>query len=278
MAMRNRFSAHEYVSPPRLSGEGGIVLVWRLLNSAPEDLIRAEKKALKLARDGAAEVQRIMKLRARRRPENMQAEDRALDGCWGAIHDQIEAWTRIPDHPNQQLAFRLLALLFDGGLDFTNTKFEVQVVESSNRLERIEEEELDELLLKLVHTDLLGLLQQAHEAFREKLGVGESAVPVPETAELIEAIRELAFLIANYARVMSAAIDIDDEKTIARFRQALAPLAAYRAVNTFTRTPGGTAPVVSPEPVVSPAPAVDPDTDVIDPEAPIPDPLGDDLE
>ena len=38
-------------SPPRLSGEGGIVLVWRLLNSAPEDLIRTEKKALKQARD-----------------------------------------------------------------------------------------------------------------------------------------------------------------------------------------------------------------------------------
>jgi hypothetical protein len=237
------------------------VLVWRLLNSAPEDLIRTEKKALKQARDAAAEVQRVMKLRARRRPENMQAEDRALDGCWGAIHDQIEAWTRIPNHPNQQLALRLLASLFEGGLDFTNTKFEIQVVESSNRLERIEEESLEELLHKLVHTDLLGLLRRAHEDFAEKLGIGRAIVPVPETGELIEAIRELSFRIANYARVLSAAIDIDDEKTIARFEQALAPLAAYRAMKAVARATG--------------ADPVSPDTDVIDPEAPIPDPMVD---
>jgi hypothetical protein len=54
--------------------------------------------------------------------------------------------------------------------------------------------------------------------------------------------------------------------------------AAVGRAGTFTRTPRGSEPMVSPEPVVIPEPAVDPNTDVIDPEAPIPDPLGDDLE
>lgn len=125
-----------------------------------------------------------------------------------------------------------------------------------NRLERIENEGLRERLERLVNPELLRLLREAHERFGEKLGVGTIPFEVPETAELIEAIRRLSFLIADYARVLSARIDMDDASSIERFKKALAPLAVHRAENAPTRS----APRAEP----------DPDTDVIDPAEPIP--------
>lgn len=234
MAIRNEFAIHEALGPPRISAPGGIVLVKRLLISAPDDLTVREQKALSKVRDQGVDVQRIMKLRARLAPVNMEAEDRELDGWWGAIHDQVGAWTRVPSHPNYREAVSLQSSLYPEGLTFTNMKFEVQWVESNVRIERIDEESLKSRLEALIHPALLPLLEQAHWAFGEKLGVGETEVEIPDSTELIESMRDLSFLIGDYARVLSAQVDIEDEASIARFKKAIAPLIRHRKENGST--------------------------------------------
>lgn len=265
MAMRNQFAIHEDLGPPRISAAGGIVLVKRLLISAPDDLTVREQKALSRTRDQAVDVQRIMKLRARLMPVNMQVVDRELDGWWGAVYDQVGAWTRVPSHPNYLEATSLKATLYPKGLSFTNMKFEVQWVESNVRIERIDEESLKSRLEALIHPALLPLLEQAHWAFGEKLGVGETEVEIPDSTELIESMRDLSFLIGNYARVLSAQVDIDDDASIARFKKAVAPLTRHRKENGSTPSKKGDVPAVvddDPEtPIPEPPLVVDPSLD-----------------
>lgn len=219
----------DFIRPPRLSTEAGILLAIRLLNSKPVDLDEAEKRALRSVRETVLETQRVGKARARLRPENLQDEDERFDERWGAVYTQLEGWARLENDPRGELARALLATLFPDGLMFLTRSYGDEWVQSQERLQRIEEEGLEEDLVSLVHPELLREVRTAHEALGEGLGVGESPVALPESRAMLEALRDLSLAISDYARVLAGRVERGDAESERRFQQAMAPLALYRA-------------------------------------------------
>lgn len=258
---------HESIRPARLDADGGVLLGIRLINSKPADIATHEKRALKRVREATVEVQRIAKLRDRLRPQNLKDEDRRFDAAWGAVQGQLAAWARLDYTPPGQMAAGLLTSLFADGLIFLTRSYEDQWVESKRRLDRIDEEGLEESLTSLVHPDLLAHVRAAHDALGEGLGVGEVPLEIPDGRALLEALRALSLEISGYARVLAGSVDVRDDESVQRFRAAMAPLDAYRA--THGRSSG-----------VDPA-ADGGDEDVVgggddlDPEGPIPEPTDD---
>ena len=256
-----RFEFHEYVRPARLDAAGGVLLGVRLIKSKPADIAPHEKRALKRVREATVEVQRIAKLRDRLRPQNLKDEDRRFDAAWGAVEGQLAAWARLDDTPPGRLAAELLTSLFPYGLVFLTRSYEDQWFESKRRLERIDEEGLEESLTSLVNPDLLAHTRDAHAALGEGLGAGDAPFEAPDGRALLEALRTLSLEVASYARVLAGSVDDRDEETANRFRAAMAPLAAYRA--THGRGSGDDDPSVEDG---------GDDVEDVDPEAPIPEP------
>jgi hypothetical protein len=260
-----------YITPPRVSAASAIVLVRRLINAAPPDLSDAERNALRTMRERAVAVQEIEKTRERLRPENLKDEDRLFDGYWGALKDQIFSWLRVAGTPQYTIAERLQKALFLTGLDFITLSYETQWYESAKRLERIVEENLEDLINQLVHPTLLPLVREAHQSLGEGLGVGETAIEEPDSEALRKALRAVSLSVSDYARILSGSVDTSDPVSTARFLSAMAPLDKHRAAYPTTpasRTPTDQPPASPTPDTPAPEPAVDPDEP--GPEAPLP--------
>ncbi len=244
----------EAIRPPRLSTEGGVLLGIRLLKSKPIDLDKTEKRALRAVRAAILEVQRVGKARERLRPQNLKDEDQEFDQRWGAVHGQLDAWARLAGDPRGEEADALIRSLFPDGLTFLTRSYEDEWVASERRLERIEEEGLEERLTALVHPDLLREVRAAHAALGEGLGVGKKPLELPDGRALLESLRALSLAISDYARVLSAKVERGDAKSERRFEEALAPLFHHRA----GRGGGAGHDEERPEPPVTPSDPVGP--------------------
>lgn len=264
----------EFIRPPRLSTDGGILLGIRLLKSKPADLDDNEKRALRGVRAAVLETQRVGKARARLRPENLQDEDERFDERWGAVYTQLGGWARLENDPRGEQARRLLASLFPDGLMFLTRSYGDEWVQSQERLQRIEEEGLEDSLVSLVHPDLLREVRKAHDALGEGLGVGDEPLPPLESRAMLDALRTLSLAISDYARVLAGRVERGDADSERRYLQAMAPLELFRA----SRGRGSGEDEVDPSAPVPPAddgPVVDDDPDVDPPvlDEPVP-PVG----
>lgn len=230
-----------YLTPPRVSEANAVVLTRRLINAAPDDIQPNEKKALRFMREGAVEIQSIATQRDKARPENLSDEDVSFDGSWGLFQDQVTGWLRVPGTPKYAIAQRLKSLLFPNGITFVSYSYEDEWFESAKRLRLIDEEGLEASITQLVHADVLPLLRRAHDAMGEGLGVGSTRVTPPDSRAMLTAVRKVAQQIASYARVLSAAVDLDDPESVKRFRSAMEPLDRHRSAYPSPSRKGGAA-------------------------------------
>lgn len=266
MAMPNDF--YEYMRPVRTSAQEAVYLTERLVNAAPEDLASKVAAALDAACMRSGEALEIMKQRRRAKPVTAVPTERVFEGLWGALHQQIDAWVRIPGEPLAKIAERILASYFPAGLTFLTLKFEDEWVESRARLERIDEEGVEAALAQLIHPSLLPKLRAIHVELGDVLGVGETPVEIPSGRALYEAIRAASLAIANYVRLLAGTIDEDDPESVAMFVKAVAPIAEHRAqysTNRTTTEPTEPTDVIDPE---APIPPVEPEADVVEPVTP----------
>jgi len=250
----------DFIRPPRLSTETGILLAIRLLNSKPVDLDEAEKRALRSVRKTVLETQSVGKARARLRPENLKDEDERFDERWGALYSHLEGWARLENDPRGELARALLATLFPDGLVFLTRSYGDEWVQSQERLQRIEEEGLEEDLVSLVHPELLREVRKAHDALGDGLGVGDEPLPPLESRAMLDALRKLSLAISDYARVLAGRVERGDAESERRFLQAMAPLEVHRATRGRGSGEDEVDPSVPPAddgPVVDDDPAVD---------------------
>src|SRR5215471_17719356 len=111
--------------------------------------------------------------------ENLAARsaDRDLDAAWNAIHGLLRSLTRVSDRPRADQATALLDDLFPNGLRFTKLRFELEWVESQNRLKMIDERTFAPQLEQLGGATLLAQLRQAHAHYGEVLSIITARTP-----------------------------------------------------------------------------------------------------
>lgn len=82
----------------------------------------------------------------------------------------------------------------------------------------------------VVGADIVALLRSTTDALAEAIGAGgKRRASVPGTTALQEALSRFARKVGAYGRLLAAKVDEDDEQSIRRFFDAVAPIDAYRA-------------------------------------------------
>lgn len=227
----------KYVRGPRITASGGVVLTIRLLRAAPPEPSPTELKALSLLRDAAQTVQDAVGARHRSSSSTLRPLDRRFDGSWAALHGRLSAWTRMVDRPEAERAVDLLAKLFPSGLQFLVSSYESEWFHSRLLLDRLHKDDLYDDVVELAGEPFVTGVEQAHAALGEALGLdGDVSSDASPGAGVGESVLRLADAIANYGRILSGGVEIDDPDSRARFLSAVAPIDAYRASNRRSST------------------------------------------
>ncbi len=165
----------------------------------------------------------------RRGTRDLRHLDAALDGGWLGLREAIVARSRLPGHPLAERAAALAKTLFPDGLGFLRASYNEQWTLSQLHLERIAEEDLQPEIDAVGAGEFVPYIRNAQIAFGEALGVGESGIPVDDTTALSRASANLGDAIADYGRILAGEVDRDDPASVARFRDAVAPIDRHRA-------------------------------------------------
>jgi hypothetical protein len=186
---------------------------------------------LEQVRDAAKALQLAVGQRHGSTSVNLRPLDRRFDGSWAALHGRLVAATRLVDEPEAARAADLLASLFPDGLRFLLSSYDAEWFHSKMLLDRIMNEDLYDDLVELAGQRYMDVVQDAHAALGQGLGLDENAEPeaADEPARVGEQVSILAEAIADYARVLAGAVNKKDPKSSARFLAALAPLDNHRA-------------------------------------------------
>jgi hypothetical protein len=236
-----------YVRGPRITASGGVVLGIRLLRSAPLDPTPAELAALARMRAAAMAVQDAVGERHRTSGSSLRPFDRRFDGCWAALHGRLVAWTRMLERPEAERALALLAKLFPNGLQFLVSSYEAEWFHSRMLLDRMHKDDLYDDVVELAGEPIVTGVEQAHAALGEALGLDGDVSPDADAGAssgassglgVGESVLRLADAIANYGRILSGNVEIDDPDSRARFLRAVAPIDAYRARNRRSSSDG----------------------------------------
>ena len=223
-----------YSRPPRLDATGGLAVARRLIKACPTAGFPSARKKVPAVREAALALQTEAKLRARTRPANMKPIDSALDTAWSAVRDRIAPWTWTTDaklDAQRRLAAKMLASYFPDGVEFVKLAYEQQWVESEQLLQRIKEEGARDVLEELAGKPFLANLESAHAAYGDALDLGDEAAPKTAASPtgIAERVGKLSRAIFDYTRALAGDVDLGDPSSVAAFRDAVAPLDAYRA-------------------------------------------------
>ncbi len=219
-----------YVTPTRFSGVAGVFLARALLTAAPAERSARVQGALHEVREAGETLRAVARERMRRAPKTLRPLDSALDGGWLGLREAIVARSRLTGHPLAERAGALAATLFPDGLGFLRASYSEQWAMSQLHLERIEEENLQPEIDAVGAGDFVPFIREAQAAFGEALGVGETGIPVDDTTALSRATSALADAIADYGRILAGEVDRNDPGSVARFREAVAPIDRLRAM------------------------------------------------
>lgn len=210
-----------YLRPPRVSASSGFVLAVRLLRCAGDDPPGPVHKSLLRLRDRAESVRFVLAEHQRLRGRSLRPHDQRFDGACAGFHARVHAHTRIDNGASSERAGELLTSLFPDGLKFLTAGYEDEWVQGETLLRRIDDEGLAAELDELAGPPFLDELRKAHAALGEALGVGEEAPPpLPKIGPAVSA---LAQAIADYGRVRSAFVDLEDPSSVAAFCEAMRP-------------------------------------------------------
>ena len=217
-----------YVTPTRFSAADGAVLGMQLITAAAGIEAARPRKALELMRGEVVRLQEITRDRLRPSGSALRGIASRLGGGYVGARMRLDGLIRISSGDDQARAASLRVRLLPQGTKFVTGEFTELYTTSDNLLRRIEEQELEAEIDELVGPTFLPFIRAQHASFGEALGVGETAIAVPDSRAVSTQITALAEAIAAYGRAMVGWVDTDDDESVAAFQRAMAPLDRHR--------------------------------------------------
>lgn len=261
--MEEEIDLASWVTPTRFSIANGIVLAIQILKASPPRPTEMVRAALETIREAALHAQSVTRDRLRLSPENIRPLDFRLDSAWVGLRECIEAKARLEGTEVGERAAKLSTQVFPSGTNFVTASYNEQWAISDAHLVRIDEDELADEIDEIAGPEFLPFIREAHRKFGDAIGVGETArASVPDSAMVSAANLRLSRAIVNYGRVMIGRADLNDPKSVAELKRAMAPLDEYRR-STFAKRAA--------EEEIAP-PDVDTDVSPTDPIPPVPAP------
>ncbi|MEQ9077512.1 MAG: hypothetical protein RLP09_26860 [Sandaracinaceae bacterium] len=254
-----------YVTNTRFSAADGIVLGMQLITAAAGVDAPRPRKALGLVRREVVELQDITRGRLKPTGSVLRGIAARLGGGYVGARMILDGRARITTGEEQVRVTSLRVRLLPQGTKFVTGEFAELYTTSENLLRRIEEQGLEGEIEALIGSEFLPFIEKQHAAFGEALGVGETAIDVPDSRAVATQITALANAIAAYGRAMVGWVDTEDEESLAAFQRAMAPLDRHRrGLANGGREEEPEAPVIeedpdapSPEDPVPPVPVAD---------------------
>ncbi len=244
------FDASLYETIPQTNVAGTIALTRAVLTAGKGIELPAAKKALRRVRETGEHLRTLHQAAPPAKIESLtRAADAAVDRMWSAFGQRLAANIELGGTDGAE-AERVYGLLFANGLTFLTLRYPEQWAEGEAILARIESEKLEGTLDRLVGAPFLRELRARQAAYGEALGITKAKAATPETANLVEPLREARAALSTYARVLIAAVE-NGELAETSAIPMLAPLASLRASLRGKKKPNEPAEPspVSPEPL-----------------------------
>jgi len=245
------FDPDLYTTVPTRSAAATLGLARALISAAPSRPPASQSRRLTRLRNCAELLQRSW-IDAGRPVEtsDLRKLDTTLDRRWNALRGRLDACVQLGDDDQAPRAESLLATVFPTGLDFLKLPYAEEWAQSERRLVLVTTDELEDELEALCGELYLPLLQQAHAAYGEALGITKRKDSPAEATRVIEPLRQLKDAIASYARGVIGTMNEDDPESVAAAEQQLEPILRARR----TATPGEATNDEPAEPVEAPLP------------------------
>lgn len=255
-----------YTVTMRIPAPKVLVLTEQLVHGAPEDMTPAQKRRLKKVKTAAKAVERVQTARERGSPAKVQGPRLAFANAFTALHSFLVSYARLPVTviSDAGMAEAIASSLFPDGVAFTKLEAVDSYAHGTRLLHRIEDEKLEETIESLGGAPYLAAVRAAARSLGDALGVHAKAPPKPSSRALVEALVEYQSAVIAYARSLAADVDVDDEASVKRFFEAVAPIDELRS------RPGGTE--VEEEPEVEDSTDVTPVVEPVMPEPVSPEP------
>jgi hypothetical protein len=198
-----------------------------------------------------------------------RSADSDLDAAWNALHGLLRSLTRVSDRPRADQATTMLGDLFPDGLRFTRLRFELEWVESQNRLKMIDERTFAPQIEQLGGATLLAQLRQAHAHYGEVLSIITARAP-ENGISVREAWSAVMRALRQFVVRVTATIRSQDPGSADLAHELLAPIETWEATAptkaATDQPPAATPPPpAAPPPGVAPAPVVTPSAAPADP-------------
>lgn len=224
------FDPDLYGSVPTRTPRATLSLARALISAAPEDPDAALAKRIARIRKAAKLLQGAWVDASRPTPagQDVRLVDVTLDRCWNALRSRLDGCAQLGDDDLAPRATKLVVTLFPTGLDFLRLPYAEEWAESERRLALVKTDGLKAEIAELAGTPYLPALEQAHAAYGTALGITDKKAAAPDSARVLEPLRELQAAIASYVRAVVGAVDEDDEDSIASAQEQLEPIVRAR--------------------------------------------------
>lgn len=232
MALRNPEHPLSATLPHRLDAHGTLGMTGRILAAAEgEHLVPFLSSALRRVQQAAAALDEALRDRPAAPIVNDEARraDLAVDAAWGAFHEAIAAWARLPlPDARADQATDLLASHFPDGLAFTQLTYAAEWSVSKTRLAKIDKD-ATAIVAALGLNPFLDQVRQTHATYGKVLGITEAqAAGGNESSNISVPLNTLRKALRDYALKVIAHVDPDHPGSAPLAQRLLAPIEAER--------------------------------------------------
>lgn len=232
--MPQSFRPQDFIHLPPLGEAGTLNLVDELIEVAQKTARVPSLVTASLARlfESVEDVKKLIAARERagsRLDPRARAADRALDDAWGALQSWLLGWTKLPDgaHGSIPDARALYAALFPKGLQFLTLDFKDEWTESQNRIDQIQQHNLDAVFRALGGVAFLAALRSAHKNYGEALHITEGSSNQPDPDGLVRrSLEHTRMALREYVAQVAATVRRNEQDSTDLATVLLAPLSA----------------------------------------------------
>jgi hypothetical protein len=252
-----------YGAPIKVNSMKVATLATLLVLAAPSDLGADGKKRLKLVTKAAKGVSSVQTARERGSAARLQGPRNKLAISFSALYEILGGLARIPAEVDDvgRRAGAIQSSLFPDALTFTRLEAAATWAHATRLLDRIEEEGLEPQIEAMAGPAVLAWIRIALKELGMAIGIGSEPVASTGSSDLMRAVTAFQNAVASYVRVLAAAVDEDDAKSVERFFKAVAPIDQLRSRANGSSEPDEEEETdvvpVEPTPVVTPVAPTD---------------------
>lgn len=231
MSKNNSSLLHSYTGRTRIPAAHAGALGLLLEKSAPGGLTAAQKKKLDAVVAAGAEVEVARGMREASGVA-LAPLQRAMGAAFGAIDLMLEGLSLLPASAGDlgERATKLRAMIFPDGREFARATTVDACMTGRRVLARIEDRHLTRELSALIGPAPLAAAKTATSDLGEALGLGDKDVERTSPTVVADALEKFVTRLSAYARALAADVDEDDDASVQRFVDALAPIAQFRVL------------------------------------------------